>query len=292
VQALGTGITLDSPLAKEHATDAVVHDSAVTTAGYQGLPAPSQWFGGPELSAAAGNIVLRDQSGLVVDSLSYGLSVDPWATEGFQGNTATETSGCRAPALGAAFRGFGRAVAPVAEPARSAGRYPDGVDTDSNCRDFHVQSAATLAAAAAAGSTKIKVTSVEGFSAGQRILIGSGASTESATIESVGTPGASTTDAAVTAGATSIPLANAFGFRPGQTIIIGDGAEQETAVVAAGGRRGAPAVTIEAPLKNAYPAGTPVAGTGIALTSPLGRAHASGSQIADNMPTPGAPNKY
>ena len=47
VQALGTGITLDSPLANDHAIDAVVRDAAVTTAGYQGTPAPNQWFGGP-----------------------------------------------------------------------------------------------------------------------------------------------------------------------------------------------------------------------------------------------------
>ena len=47
VQPLGTGITLDSPLAKDHAIDAVVRDAAVTTAGYQGTPAPNQWFGGP-----------------------------------------------------------------------------------------------------------------------------------------------------------------------------------------------------------------------------------------------------
>ena len=53
VQALGTGITLDSPLAKDHAIDAVVRDAAVTTAGYQGTPAPNQWFGGPALSTTA-----------------------------------------------------------------------------------------------------------------------------------------------------------------------------------------------------------------------------------------------
>ena len=40
VQALGAGITLDTPLAKDHAIDAVVRDAAVTTAGYQGPPAP------------------------------------------------------------------------------------------------------------------------------------------------------------------------------------------------------------------------------------------------------------
>ena len=292
IQALGAGITLDAAIAKEHAIDATVYDGSVTTAGYQGTPAPNQWFGGPALSSAAGNIVLRDAGGLVVDSLNYGLVVDPWSAEGFQGNTPTETSGCRVPALGAAGGGFGRAAAPVSEPARSAGRYPDGIDTDSNCKDFHVQSATTLAAASASGATNLKVASVEGFRAGQTILIDSGGNLERGTIASVGTPGASSTDAVVAAGATSIPVANAFGFRPGQTITIGEGAERETAVVAAGGRRGAPAVTIESPLKSAHAAGTQVTGTGITLTSALTHAHASGAQITDHIPTPGAPNQY
>jgi hypothetical protein len=35
-----------------------------------------------------------------------------------------------------------------------------------------------------------------------------------------------------------------------------------------------------------------VAGTGITLTSALSRAHASGAQIADHIPTPGATNQY
>ena len=51
VQALGDGITLDQPLTGNHAINAVVRDAAVTAAGYQGTPAPNQWFGGPELSA-------------------------------------------------------------------------------------------------------------------------------------------------------------------------------------------------------------------------------------------------
>jgi hypothetical protein len=95
VQGLGTGITLDRPLAQSHAVNSVVHDVAVTAAGYQGTPAPNQWFGGPELTtifpyfghnrtARAGNLLLRDADGLVVDSLNYGGLVDPWAAEGFQ----------------------------------------------------------------------------------------------------------------------------------------------------------------------------------------------------------------
>src|SRR6185503_14014814 len=64
VLPLGTGITLDRPLARAHAIDAVVREAAVTTAGYQGAPAPNQWFGGPVLSPAAGTMVLRDAAGL------------------------------------------------------------------------------------------------------------------------------------------------------------------------------------------------------------------------------------
>ena len=94
VQALGTGITLDRPLVREHAINAVVRDANVTTAGYQGT-APSQWFGGPALSPAAGNMVLRDAAGLVVDSLNYGLLVDPWAAEGYQAASGSAQNGCR-----------------------------------------------------------------------------------------------------------------------------------------------------------------------------------------------------
>ena len=92
VEPLGTGITLSSPLASSHAINAVVRDAAVTTAGYQGTPAPDLWFGGPELTTSAplfghtitvkeDSLVLRDASGVVVDSLNYGGLVDPWAGE-------------------------------------------------------------------------------------------------------------------------------------------------------------------------------------------------------------------
>jgi len=48
LQPLGTGITLDSPLANDHAIHAVVRDAAVTTAGYQGPPAPNQYRRRPQ----------------------------------------------------------------------------------------------------------------------------------------------------------------------------------------------------------------------------------------------------
>src|SRR6202040_2965464 len=149
VRPLGTGITLDSALAKAHAIDAVVRDAAVTTAGYQGTPAPNQWFGGPALSPSAGNMVLRDAAGLVVDSLNYGGLVDPWAAEGYQATSGSGQSGCRVTAPGPAG-GFGPAPAAI---NRSAGRFPDGLDTDSNCADFVIQPATTLSAASAAGAS-------------------------------------------------------------------------------------------------------------------------------------------
>ena len=121
VRALGGGIVLDRPLAHGHAIDTPVRDSAVTTAGYQ-TTTPDQWFGGPALSTSAGSMVLRDAHGLVADSLDYGLLVDPQAAEGYQGGVG---SGCvvATPTLGG---GAGR----------SASRFPDGGDTDSNCADF------------------------------------------------------------------------------------------------------------------------------------------------------------
>jgi hypothetical protein len=290
IQALGTGITLDSPLAKNHAVDAVVRDAAVTAAGYQGTPAPNQWFGGPVLSPAAGNMVLRDAAGRVVDSLNYGLVVDPWAAEGYQAASGGGQSGCSVTAPAGGFGG--RGGAPVAATYRSAGRYPDGADTDSNCSDFVMQAAASLAAASTAGTTNIKVASVDGFGAGQTIMIDSGANLETAVIATVGTPGATTVDTATSVGATSIPVANALGFRPGETVTIDSGANSETAVVAAGGRRGAAAIAVAEPLKYAHGAGAQVSGTGITLTAALTHAHASGAPVADNIPTPGAPNRY
>jgi hypothetical protein len=297
-QPLGGGVTLDRALTLDHAIDAVVGDAAVTTAGYQGTPAPNQWFGGPALSPAAGSIVLRDAGGLVVDSLNYGLLVEPWASEGYHGTSGTGEGGCRVPTPGAGRGGGGGrfgapAAPPVAEPHRSAGRYPDGGDTDSNCTDFLVQPATTLPVGSVSGATNVKVAAVAGFEPGQTIAIDSGSNREAAVIASVGTAGATSIDAATEAGATVIGVASAQGFAPGQTITIDNGAAQETAVVAAAaGGRGGARITLATPLKSAHPAGAHISGTGITLTAPLARAHDSGAQIASGAPTPGAPNKY
>jgi hypothetical protein len=307
VLALASSITLDQPLAKDHEIDAVVRDEKVTTAGYQGTQKPDQWFGGPAL-ANAGTMVLRDAAGLVVDSLNYGGLVDPWAAEGYQATSGAGESGCSVPtpsARGFGRFGFGRRGGPAAEaPNVSAGRFPDGADTDSNCDDFLLQSSMTLSADSAAGANNIKVASVADFAAGQKIIIDTGANRETAVIKTVGTAGATAVGTATEAGATVIPVADAMGFSPGQTITIDSGANRETAVVASidggrrrgfGGRRGGPggaSITIAAPLTLAHAVGAQVSGTGITLTTALTRAHDSGTQVASGVPTPGAPNQY
>ena len=296
IQALGSGVTLDLPLARSHPAGTAVLNKAVL-GGYQGTSAPNQWFG-TVLSAGSGSIALKDAGGrTIVDAIVYTSQQSNSSGNGIIPSPELATlisvqdkGGCIVPAgnAGGAGGGTGRPDG----PAKTWGRYPDGADTGSLCTDFRAQTASSLAAASAPGATNIKIASVDGFRAGQTISIGSSADMETAKIVSVGTPGASTTSSAMAAGATSIPVANAFGFRPGQTITIGQGSDAETAVVAAGGRRGAPTVTIESPLKNAHATGTQVAGTGITLAAGLSHAHASGTQIIDNAPTPGAPNKY
>ncbi len=309
---LGTGITLDRPLSSDHEINAVVRDEKVTTAGYQGTRKPDQWFGGPAIGND-GNIVLRDSDGLVVDSLNYGRVVDPWAAEGYQGNPG---SGCSVPSLGGGRGGFGGRGGPGAGAiSRSAGRFPDGADTDSNCSDFHVQTASSLSADAAVGANNIKVASVAEFSAGQTITIDAGANRETAVIAAVGTPGATTVSTNTDVGVTVIPVTGAFGFSPGQTITIDSGANQETAAVASvtvggrggrggrggggfagrggpGGNFGGASITVSAPLKTAHAEGAQVSGSGITLTAALTRAHESGAQVSGHVPTPGAPNQY
>ncbi|MGO8676744.1 MAG: arabinofuranosidase catalytic domain-containing protein [Limisphaerales bacterium] len=303
IEPLGTGITLDQPLDNDHTIHAVVRDAAVTTAGYQGPPAPNQWFGGPALSPMAGNMVLRDAAGLVVDSLNYGGLVDPWAAEGYQAESGAGRGGCSAPAPGGGRGGFGGFGGPPGGGLhRSAGRFPDGTDTDSNCRDFLLQAATTLSAASTADANNIKVASVTDFSAGQTIIIDASANRESAVIATVGTAGATTVRTNIDVGATVIPVASAFGFSAGQSITIDSGSNRETAVVASitggfrgfGGRGGPGAATIAvaAPLTMAHAADAQVSGSGITLTTALTRAHDRGAQVANGVPTPGGPNQY
>jgi len=307
VQALGSGITLDSPLEKSHAYGAAVVHPLAKTAGYQGPPAPNQWFGGP-LSTSAGSIALMDASGVaVVDAIVYGsqqsnssgngtiASPEIATLEGDQGQ-----GGCIVVVPSSGRGGFGmRGGSGAGEANKSVGRFPDGFDADSLCTDFLTQTATILSIDSAVGANRIKVESVAGLSAGQTILVDTGENRETAVIATVGTPGGTTVATATEAGATVVSVASAAGFAVGQTITMDRGANLETAVVASvrGGRRGrggpgGTTVTVASPLKSAHAVGAQVSGTGIALKGALAKAHAGGVQVAGGVPTPGAPNQY
>ena len=199
-------------------------------------------------------------------------------------------SGCYVPTPGPPSSGF-RAPAPGATNS-SAGRFPDGVDTASNCNDFRTQAVTTLPIAASAGDTNIKVASVASFNTGATIMIDSGANQETAVIATVGTPGFTTVRTEISPGTRAIPVASTIGFNEGQTISIDTRANVETAVITPIARFPVPTITIDAPIAHAHAINTQVSGTGITLTAPLARAHAIGTQVTDNFPTPGAPNRY
>jgi hypothetical protein len=261
------------------------------------------WFGGPALGNM-GSMVLRDTAGLVIDSLNWGGVVDPWAAQGYQGASPGSGNFVASPSTGrGGFGGRGGPAGPT--PARSVGRFPDGADTGDNAKDFLLQTAMTLSLDSAAGANNIKVASVGDFTAGQKIVIDTGANRETAVIAAVGTAGGTTVGTATDVGATVIPVASAAGFGAGQTITMDSGANLETAVVASitggrgrggfGGGRGGPGggtITVAAPLTMAHAVDAQVSGTGITLTTALTGAHASGAQVASSVPTPGAPNQY
>lgn len=299
-------ISLDQPLTNGHDINDVVWDEKVTTAGYQGKPAPQQWFGGPTLSSS-GNMVLRDAKGLVVDGLNYGGVVDPWSAEGYQALSGASENGCFAPTPGG-NRGFRPGAAlTMSQPNISTGRYPDGVDLDDNERDFQVQNAVNLLALAPAGTNTIKVATLQNFSIGQKLFIGSGSSCEAVLIATIGTAGFTTIGSTVNSGSAIIPVLSVEGFNVGQTITVGSGANLEKVAIASisaarrrmgyGGRnQNAPVVTdtitVTAPLKYAHDLNAQVSGSGITLTAPLTKNHESGALIASNLPTPGMPNRY
>jgi non-reducing end alpha-L-arabinofuranosidase len=306
ITPLGSGLKLDRPLANAHEIDAVVGDAAVTTAGYQQAPKPNQWFGGPALGPNAGNMVLRDAGDRVVDSLNFGGVVDPWAAEGYQALSGAGANGCSVASPRADSRGgVGNGAAqPTVLPNRSSGRFPDGVDTDSNCNDFELQAATTMEAASAVGSNNLKVANISDFAAGQTIVIDTGVNQETAIIATVGTQGAATVETATAVGATVIPISGVAAFVPGQTVIIDSGANQEVTVVISGvarnrggfgnvgGQGAGPSITISAPLTRAHAVGAEIAGTGITVMGGLTKAHDRGAQVVNGVPTPGAPNQY
>jgi hypothetical protein len=303
VQALGSGVVLDRPLARAHSYGAPVRYSGGAGEGYQGV-APQAWFGST-LFITGGAIALTDPSGAVVmDAIVYGSQQSNSSANGYitRPDLATlegvqHQGGCMAIVPGAgsgpATANIAAAAAAPGAPNRSIGRFPDGHDTDSLCSDFFVQPATTLPEGAAAAATNIKVAGVAEFAPGQTVMIGAGAASEIAVIASVGTAGSTRASAPTQAGNTVIPVAATAGFVVGQSITIDNGASQETATVALvqGGRGGA-RITVTAPLTFAHPLGALLAGSGITLTTPLASAHPRGTVVTTDLPTPGAANRY
>lgn len=177
VLALVYSLELDAPLSSNHPIDEVVYDAKVSNAGYQGCTAADQLYGGPEFSNRKGSILLCDAKGRVVDALNYGGVVDPWLSEGYHGESGTGKEGnfVQTPAYVPNFR---LGPSPNVSPNLSAGRFPDGHDTDDNQLDFKVQNSMHLNLDALAGSETISVTSIEGLNISDKFVIGAGATLE------------------------------------------------------------------------------------------------------------------
>lgn len=305
VQALGSGITLASPLDRSHEAGAPVSVSAVVSTGYQGDKAPDQWYG-TALSTSAGSLALMDASGkVVVDAVVYGSQQSNSSANGtitspelavLEGDQ--KQGGC---IVVAPEEGRGTVATTTGEINRSLGRYPDGADTDNNCTDFNLQSAITLLVPAKAGDSNLKVGSVTDLKAGQKIFIGSGTGAEVNTVTQAGTPGGTSTVSNTGAGSTVIAVSVAEGFNAGQTFTIGSGSESEKAtvssVVMARRRFGATtaqadSIKVTSPLRFDHASGTLVSGSGITLSKPLTGNHERGTRIMSYTPTPGAPNQY
>ena len=146
VQALGSGITLDSPLGRSHDYGAPVVNPLAPTGSYQGPPTANQWFGAA-LSTTAGSIALYDRSGRVlVDGMVFGSHQSSSSANGtiaspeiatLEGNQSQ--GGCIVVPPGVNRGGSGRGAPPAGATDRSVGLASDGADTDNNCTDFQAQ---------------------------------------------------------------------------------------------------------------------------------------------------------
>ena len=187
VFALVYALELDEPLGADHPADDVVCDAAVTTAGYQDAVPADLLFGGPALQPNGGTIVLRDARGLVVDALNYGRVLDSQYAEGYHAESGFDAMGSlvMTPYV-VNIDGYHNPVNNVQLPNLSAGRFPDGNDTDNNKYDFRVQPYFHLAEDMEAGAQIIRVSSTEGLKAGQKIFIGGADNYEQALVTTVG----------------------------------------------------------------------------------------------------------
>ena len=305
VQALGSGITLAEPLSSSFDVGIPILSDKISDSGYQGEISPNQYYGLP-MSIYAGTITLMGPDReVVIDALVYGSQ---------QGNSSSRGSvatphvavlegdqgqgGCIAVLPGSTQGSFFDAYDPM---IRSIGRYPNGADTDSNCEDFKSQPLSNLATSAKAGATNIKVESIEGYTVGQKLVIGTGSNAETTEISEIGTSGGALITSTAAAGATTIEVDNINGLTEGQTIIIGSGSKQEEAIIdtitrprRSFGRpaQGGASVTIKDGLKFSHSKGEMLGGSGITLKAPLSSSHEKGVQFANSLPTPGQPNNY
>ena len=307
VQALGTGIELESQLVNNYELGTAVVNSSVATTGYQGAVSPDQWYGGP-LSSASGSIALMDASGkVIVDGMVYGTQQTNSGANGtvttpviatLEGNQSQ--GGCIA-VVSNTTRGFG-ASSSTGESNKSHGLYPDGADNDNNCKDFKVQNTIRLLKSATAGSNNIKVGSAANLRNGQEIIIGSGSDSETAVITNVGTSGGTALSSASRVGSTVLLVGSAEGVDTGQEIVVDKGTKQEivivTSIATARRRFGAPGsipsdtINLATSLKFSHAMGTEVSGSGVTLSESLTKEHISGTQITTGLPTPGGPNQY
>ena len=305
-------IELDRGLSKAHAINSVVLDVQVENAGYHGSTEADLLFGGPVLDGSRGNMTLRNGKGLIVDALNYGGVVDPWLSEGYHGDSGAGAEGAYASVPQSGRGGFGRfgaapAAATAAGPDLSTGRYPDGYDTDDNKLDFHTTQAGTISAPAKAGQNNIKVASVQGFSIGQTMYIGSGSSLEKVRIATIGTAGATTISANAKMGDKTVAVASSQAFQTGQIITIGSDSYTIASIEAVprrgfggfggfGGRGGQqqPAepdkITLTTGLKTDVATGEYLSGSGITLGAPLTKDHGAGDAFTASVATPGMPN--
>ena len=190
VLALAFEIVLEEPLKNNHPIDDVVCDPTVTTAGYQGEIAPDQLYGGP-VFGRMGNMTLYDADGHVVDCLNWGSVVDPMLAEGYMGQSGADQEGSfihlKVENNNRNWNRIPNAPA-LQNPNLSAGRYPDGSDTDDNQADFKFQLSTNLYEAAKAGSRDITITETQGLRIGHLFNIGYGQDCETVTVATIGKP--------------------------------------------------------------------------------------------------------
>lgn len=298
VLSLVFALELENPLAKSHNINDVIQALNCTEAGYHGDVAADLLFGGPAISATAGNMTLRTSKGLIVDALNYGKLVDPWLGEGYQGRPNKEGNYAPAPVITRPWGAYTPSLQNT--PELSTGRYPDGKDSDDNEKDFHVQTYGTILAPINAGDESIKVSDIHLFSPGQYAILGNGNNTELVQISNIEDGGAAQLTEDATAGSRVLHVRGARSFSVGQEVLLGGVTYKVESVE--GARMYWPGssptkmpsdkVTLSSALRKGAKAGEWIAGAGITLARPVMKDHSIGDALTAYAATPGRPNRY